>query len=341
MRAARIAAAVGTALAALALSPALSSAQDTRIRGFTDVTYHSDERGTSPNAFALGQFDLYVTSQLAENVSFLGETVFEYDQSFVVDVERVIVTYSPRSYFQVAVGKHHTPIGYWNTAYHHGTLLQPTIQRPLLFRFEDEGGVLPIHTTGALLFGRDISPLHLGYDLLVGNGMGSTPVSDNDPRKSVTAALKSQITSELEVGVSYYADRLASGSATLAGDTLAAPMGERIAGAFVNLAGSHAEVTAEYHRVTNRMAATGSHATDAAYAYAGYRIGAAVPYVRFDRMAFDRDDPYFAPDDVRLAIVGTRYDVAATTGLKLELQRRMPRDGRAMTELVGQVAIGF
>src|SRR5690349_15796827 len=69
----------------LALGVALTStaarAQETTIRGFTDVTAGGSNRPGANSAFGLGQFDLYVTSKVAQRVSFLGETVFEFDDA--------------------------------------------------------------------------------------------------------------------------------------------------------------------------------------------------------------------------------------------------------------------
>src|SRR5882762_9184287 len=84
-------------------------------------------------------------------------------------------------------------------AYHHGTLMQPTAQRPDMYVFEDDGGILPVHTTGALFAGRDLTPAHLGFDVMIGNGVGATPISDNNPAKSVTVAVHSQVTAALRV----------------------------------------------------------------------------------------------------------------------------------------------
>jgi len=68
-------------------------------------------------------------------------------------------------------GRFHTPIGYWNTEYHHGQFLQPTISRPGIVEFEDRGGVLPMHVAGGLLQGtQSLSNGELGYELTIGAG---------------------------------------------------------------------------------------------------------------------------------------------------------------------------
>ena len=316
--------------------------QNTTLRGFTDVTYRAGSHGTAPSDFGLGQFVLHIMSKLSNDVHFMGETVFEYDQSdFAVDVERVIVSYTPRSYFNVSAGKHHTPLGYWNNAYHHGTLLQPTIERPLMDRFEDDGGILPIHTTGLLLSGNDVGPAHLGYSFLVGNGIGSTPISDNNPRKSMTAELRSQITSYLEVGVSGYDDLAPRGTLNLAGDSLPSPFSMRTIGGHVALLGGHYELISEYQRIMNHLEGDGTHANNAMFVYAGRRFGSVVPYARWDKLDFDAADPYFPVADVQAALIGARYDFSAMGTIKLEGRQSKTAQDKNRQELVAQVAIGF
>src|SRR3982750_1403038 len=127
------------ALAALSLAAAPLAAQHdmmgagggaTVIRGFADVDYLTGGLHTGRNpGFELGQFDLFIASALADRVSFVSETVFEYDKpagEFVVDVERVIVGFALTEHLRLSAGKMHTPIGFWNNAFHHGQVLSPT-----------------------------------------------------------------------------------------------------------------------------------------------------------------------------------------------------------------------
>ena len=48
-------------------------------------------------------------------------------------------------------GRFHNPLGFWNTAYHHGAYLQTSISRPAIIDFEDNSGILPTHISGLLL----------------------------------------------------------------------------------------------------------------------------------------------------------------------------------------------
>jgi len=315
-------------------------AQETKIRGFADIDVTASDAPGTAWAFGLGQFDTFITSKLAERWSFLSEAVFEFDNDFVVDVERLMVTYRASEQFEVSAGKHHTPFGYWNTAYHHGTLLQPTIERPLMFKFEDDGGPLPVHTTGVMAAGRNVTSLHLGYDVMIGNGIGSTPISDNDPAKSVTIALHSQITSVLRIGASYYHDRISTGTLALSGTALAESLRREMYGGFVAYLGPRYEVSGEYQRVTDEGATAGRRNSDLYYVYGGVRLGEFTPYAEFNDLRFAVGDPYFDSGNRRLGVVGARYDFASTTALKVEYHRTR-RSGAWTNEGALQVAVGF
>ena len=96
-----------------------------------------------------------MTSALTDDLSVLAEIVFEAGghEERIIDVERYQIKYSPSDSFNVAIGRMHTILGYWNQTYHHGTWFQTTAFRPDVYRFEDEDGVLPIHEVGLRVFG--------------------------------------------------------------------------------------------------------------------------------------------------------------------------------------------
>jgi hypothetical protein len=316
--------------------------EHTEFRGFADVTFAESAQPDRHSSFGMGQYVFFITSPLADHINFLGETTFQYNNGFQATIERVMVTFSPASYFRVSMGRLHTPIGYWNNTYHHGTLIQPTIDRPVMFLFENRRGVLPIHTTGVQVGGRDISPLHLGYDVMVGNGIGSSPTTDNDRSKSVTASLHSQVTSALRLGASFYADHIAAGAANLAGTPMTQGVTQRMIGGFAVLQGSQYELLAEYQHSRNRPDSLGGPTiTQAFYAYGGYRLGELVPYVRYDWLRFPAGDLYYTDDDVRLGLVGARYDFSPQVTGKAELRRRTTTTAGTFTEVAAQIAVGF
>ena len=121
------------------------------LRGYGDVGWNASDLKGSKNSFALGQFNLFITSHLTDKVSFLSETVVEADQrtnEFGVDVERLELIYAVNDHLNLQFGRFHTAIGYYNTAYHHSAFMQTALGRPFLFAFEDGGGILPVHSVG-------------------------------------------------------------------------------------------------------------------------------------------------------------------------------------------------
>ena len=66
-------------------------------------------------------------------------------------------------------------LGYWNNAFHHGRWLQITVDRPEILKFEDEGGLLPVHLVGVTGHYRPFIDGDQQIELVgaIGNGRGS------------------------------------------------------------------------------------------------------------------------------------------------------------------------
>ncbi len=161
-----------------------------KFRGFADVQYVIANQNlavttNSPGSmtpatqggndtFTLGLMDLFVTSRITEKWSYLAEIGFQADtnsNSIGVDLERTQISFMPSDKFSVNIGRSHAMLGYYNTAFHHGTWFQTTILRPRFFEFEDQGGPLPIHNVGIEAMGTAPSG-KLGFHWFgeVGNG---------------------------------------------------------------------------------------------------------------------------------------------------------------------------
>ena len=129
--------------------------------------------------FQAGEFDLFMTSKLSDHLSFLAEMVLGPDATnvFGVDIERYQLTYRASRYFSASAGRFHTSIGYYNTAYHHGTWFSTAEGRPIMYLFEDSGGILPVHMVGVSLSGEVPHTEKLGLHWIaeVGNGLSSNP----------------------------------------------------------------------------------------------------------------------------------------------------------------------
>jgi hypothetical protein len=135
-----------------------------KIRGFADfnLDFGSDANSLIfplpppvHNTFEIGEFDLFLSSRLSKQVSFLSEVVIGADQTnyWGLDIERMEITYKPSHYLEISGDRYHTPIGYYNTAFHHGTWFQTATGRPFMYFFEDSGGILPVHSVGVTATG--------------------------------------------------------------------------------------------------------------------------------------------------------------------------------------------
>lgn len=316
-----------------------SFSQKTQIRGFMDLLTSLEDKKVS---FGFGEEDLFITSELSDRFSFLGETVFKFTPStpttFSVSIERVIVKYNFAGNHNLLIGKHHTPINYWNDTYHHGRVFFPTIYRPLLF----EANIIPLHTTGVSLQGQNLGNLKFGYDFMVGNGLGSEDVLDNDKRKSVTAAVHIKPAEGLRIGFSWYNDLMSAGSKTHDGKLINWDVRQNLFSPSIAYFGEKVEVLAESTIGTNHTDTTGTKQTFAGYLYAGYKIKEKlVPYVRLDRLHFQEGEILFNKNNTSSIVGGIRYNINYLTVVKLEYQYEKTELKTNINRLTFQLAIGF
>ncbi|MCW3118756.1 MAG: hypothetical protein JWM28_2838 [Chitinophagaceae bacterium] len=315
-----------------------SFAQTTQIRGFIDglVSY---QKGKA--SFGFGEQDLFITSELHDRISFLGESVFKYTPSspteFSVSIERVVIKYNLAGNHNLLIGKHHTPLNYWNDTYHHGRVFFPTIERPLLFA----ANIIPLHTTGASVQGHDLGKLKFGYDFMVGNGLGSGEVSDNDKNKSVTAAIHIKPVDKLRLGISYYHDVISKG-ADVHGKIIDWRVDQTLLSGSVAYFGKKFELLAEGTLGINKTDTTGSRQTLASYLYTGYRITEKVtPYIRLDNLNFQEGEIYFNKDNTTSIVAGIRYSLNYLAVVKLEYQHQHSAVQGNIDKVTAQFAIGF
>ncbi len=314
------------------------AAQDTQILGFVAAEmFYQDETLN----FGIGEQDLFITSRLNDNFSFLGETVFKFSPNsptdFNVSVERIIVSYNYKGNHNILFGKHHTPINYWNDAYHHGRVFFPTIGRPLLFMAD----FIPIHTTGIAFQGLNLGDLRFGYNLMIGNGLGSTDVEENNKAKSVTALLNIKPWDGWHLGAAAYRDVISAGS-VVHGRLIPNKTTQSLFTGTAAYFGQKFELLAESTLALNDV--TGSSRTNsyASYVYAGLRLNEkVVPYIRLDNLQYDSGEQFFDNEDTTSIIAGFRYEVNYLIVLKMEYQYT-DRDISGSSSLLNtQVAIGF
>jgi hypothetical protein len=319
-----------------------------RIRGFGDVTFHGDNRKGDTTSFTLGQLNLFVTSDISEKFRLLSEIVFEADDrnAVGVDIERLLLQYSPNDYLKVAVGRYHTAIGYYNTAYHHSTWLQTATGRPFLFQFEDDGGILPIHNVGVSASGLIPSgKLQLHYVAEVGNGRASRSpldeavqnVVDENNTKSVNFGLFAtpDAVRGLQLGFSVYHDRLQPTGQPRIGETIFA---------------AHAVIVRPTFEWLNevldiRHAPDGSPRvfnTPGFYSQISKRFGSYRPYFRYQYVNGSDSEPVFPDVGLRHGpSAGVRFDASESVALKLQYDRTLLRHGDAFNSLALQMGFTF
>jgi hypothetical protein len=313
--------------------------QTTLIKGFVDVnTIYQKEK----LSFNLGEQDLFITSELNDRFTFLGESVFKFSgespTNFSVSIERIVLKYNFKGNHNLLLGKHHTPINYWNDTYHHGRVFFPTIGRPLLF----EDNFIPLHTTGLSVQGQNLGDLRFGYDLLIGNGIGSNDFMDNDKHKSITAAVHIRPVDNLRLGASFYHDVISKGVILHGGHILDKEVQQQMATGSIAYFGKKFEFLTEASFSFDHTDSTGNQKSIGSYAYAGVKFkDKIIPYVRFDYLHYGNGEVFYMKNNASSIIAGIRYNINYLAVIKLEYQY-LDRKLSGITDMLSaQVAIGF
>jgi hypothetical protein len=300
------------------------------LHGFSNVDYAQTSDDASTQGFQLGQFVLHMSSSLGGKVSFFAETSFTaHTASFTTEVERVILRYDFNDRLKLSLGRYHTPINYWNTAYHHGLWLQTPISRPDMI--QSGGTFQPVHFVGLLAEGTlPSAALGLGYNLAVGNGRGQVlsragDAGDVNDNRAWVAKLYSRPAAvpALEFGGAVYHDVVATNAP--------APTAERITSGYVALTRESPELIAEVSHVAHHDRTTGlDYSNNAFYVQGAYRLPQAQafkPYARFERLLTEAGDPMFPEQDQKTTTAGLRCELSSYAALKAEYRHIIRLNG--------------
>ena len=310
------------------------------------------------NAFQAGEFDLFMTSQLSDHLSFLAEVVLGPDATnvFGLDIERYELKYRASRYFSATAGRFHTSIGYYNTAYHHGNWFATAEGRPIMYLFEDSGGILPVHMVGLSFTGEVPKTEKLGLHWVaeIGNGNSSNPAigpsgnavqnfySDRNYKATNLAAyIRPQAISGLQIGGSWYHDALDPSQAQV---PLPLPqVKQNIESAYIVYLTSNWEFFNEGVMLSNRLAGmSNQYRSPMAYTQLARAFGIYKPYVRFQYVRDNMNDPvnllkgtYYGPS------IGLRIDFAEYAAFKLQYNHLYQSSQLAGNGLNAQVAFTF
>lgn len=342
------------------------------IHGFADVSLvHGGENnavyGKGTKGFTIGNLDLYLTPRFGDRVRSLVELVFEVERDGSVhsELERAQIGYSFSDAATLWAGRFHTPYGYWNTAFHHGAQIQTSISRPRFIEFEEMGGILPAHTTGAWLSGAlNDEGARYGYDIYLGNAPTlrlDPTVTTNNVARSNPGAFSPTLSTGGYAGTgtldmnqggrsshgyssgfnAWVAPHSIEGlrvglhglRANVEDDsTDMNRTGLRMLGGYLSYNGRRWEVLGEHFGFRNRdlSGGTGSHRSRAGYLQAGYSFGQMTPFARVERAGLAQADNYFGVHVYgrsysRIA-AGMRFDLNPLAALKFELTRTQQED---------------
>lgn len=318
-------------------------------RVFADVNYLESERSVA-EGFREGQLVGHVAAGLTDRITFFAEvSATPANAGYSIEAERAILRYDVNDFLKLSVGRYHTPVSYWNTAFHHGQWLQTSIARPDMLR---SSGFVPLHFLGLLAEGTVMpGPLAVGYTVGVGNGRHTNlrragDAGDANDSRALTAgtSLRLPAYTALQLGAAYYSDRVTLSAAS--------DFDERIVSAY--LAHDHRETPefiAEYARVTHAPrgpAAPASTTTSHAwYGQLAHRLPGAAdrvkPYLRLERTRAPAADSLFAPLELNYdgATAGVRYDLAPVAALKLECRAERVQHARRMGTVAAQLSFTF
>jgi len=292
--------------------------------GFGDISYLSRDAGSS-EGFAIGQAVAHLTASLDDSLRVFGEfSVTGKDDEFTSSVERLIVRYDFSDRFKLSGGRYHSPIGYWNSAFHHGAWLQTTISRPEMAKFGSK--IIPIHFVGVLLEGSfPTSQLGLSYKAGFGNGRHENIVQPGDAGDiNGDDAWMFQLNANpnrwfgLRTGIGYYSDTVSPSDR--------ADIDEKTISAYVAWEKESPEFILEFMHSEHEFSANSSVSgdVDAWYVQFAYRLPGSKrqwkPYARYESTDVDDSDPLLGDQglDYEAAIVGVRWDFSAYAALKAE-----------------------
>ena len=299
-----------------------------QIRGFGEVDFSATNDKGSVSGFNLGQLVLHLASPLSKKVGYFGELSFTARPTgYDVQVERTIIRYDYNDYFKISFGKYHTPIGYWNTAFHHGAWLQTTISRPEMVKFG--GSFIPVHFVGLQAEGSLPSGgLGLGYSVGLGNGRSSIlskagDSGDSNDNRAWVASVFARPTRfyGLQLGASVYGDKLSPDPGK--------NFGEWITSADVVWTKERPEFLSEFANVHHRDLQTSqTFNSQAFYVQLAYRLpwleSKWKPYYRFEYIHRPANEQVWdvsglsSVTDLASSTLGVRYDITNYAAFKGE-----------------------
>jgi hypothetical protein len=312
-----------------------------KLNFFGDLGYQIGHYYGPTNAFELSEFDMFATARISDRVSLLGEILFtgQADNSVGLDIERLYIKYRHNDYFAATIGRIHTDIGYYNTAFNRGDYFQTTIGRPAMYEFDDQGGFMPMQDLGVVLDGKIPSgKLGLNYVFEVTNGRAyginvepaqNSTDGNNSKAVNVNISAKPEWGHGLDMGFSVRHDYLS--------DVNNLHVSELIPVVYVVYTDSKYEFLNEASLIRHAMPGGPVFHTSAFYSQISRGFGPYRPYFRYSYVNAPETDPIYGNDTeipevgrINGPTLGLRYDFTPHSAVKVEYDRE-GMDGQKST----------
>ncbi len=327
---------------------------------YGDITYGVErDEGQTTNTFAVPTFDVFSRGQLGK-LSLISEIVFDVPEGneFQVDVDRAVLSYEFREWFQLSAGRFHTALGYFNTAYPQGAAIYIlSVDRPVTVSQFEEQALLPPLGVGLRASGR----IHAGnqaftYDAEVLNGHGPTSAEvvdrqDYNNAKAFNLRLRYEpgFLPGLIVGGNGYVDWIPP--SPVDPTTMLSPqpltLREQIFGAHVAYVEYPVHLILEGFSIQHLAPGGPTFTTWASFIEAGYALGLVTPYFRAELVDFPAaPDPFYAltgqqaRGNLRELSFGGKWSPDTSFALKLELEWDHAQTDTALRATM-QAAFGF
>jgi len=340
---------------------ALHDLHGIRWLGFGEVDYKVlDQRipelgtfGFTPGSagnFYTGDFDLFLTSRINDKATILSEIVFGEgpDQTFNVDLERLLLKYQYSDYLKLSFGRYHTDVGYYNAAFHSGKWLQTMADRPLIMEYASDGGLLPTQAVGVAITGLVPHTRKLGvnYEFEYGssdtvrpdiNGSNKENDENNGNHILLGAFFRPDGIPGLQIGGSFYHDQISNE------DLIPPPrLNQTIVNAHIVYIAHHIEFLNEGFLIRHaEINGPTAFNMPAFYTQFSRGFGRIRPFFRFQYANTNRDSIY---NDVLLRYgpsFGARYDFNGNIAFKTQLDHTIRKGEPDLNGLQFQLAFTF
>lgn len=315
-----------------------------KVGGFADVGVEGTQNLEAVD-FRIGQLVGHANVLMPKNLSVFTEVTLNSYPTWETRVERLLISWEQGDFLKLSFGRHHLPVTWWNSTFHHGLWLQTSARRPLMIGYSD--AFVPNHAIG--LVGEGFVPgarrVGLRYHLALSGGgddhRHTAETYTENPRFAGTAGLflEPPALSRLRIGAVMYAD-----PHRMRDDVRVA---ETLIGGHLAYTTERPEMIAEYvAAIHDADGARRTYWSDAAYAQLGWRFRGAgdrfKPYVRVEQMRIDPADPTLADrSSQQLATLGLRVDVADQLAVKLEGAWRALAETDPAAEALVQVSAAW